>query len=234
MNSPIHKCPKCGGATFKRWQLPHPLILHWILNPGTAFNETVLGQRLPKTQLICQECDGPLWDRAYIPCPSCGEMHLGRLASGKRGFGNWRGIACPSCRQPIPCLWNVFSLLVLLLTFPLWALPYFLYFRKRPLPPLFILEDGKPPAPKALTKSTWVFMGAAWGGLMWIFMSVVPVLSGGGQASGWSSALIGLPICMLGGIAFGFLMWFLLGRTVKQPDHCQQDGVGRPAGLKEE
>ena len=147
MDSTNFKCPRCGGANFKRWQLPHPLILHWVLNPGMAFNEIVLGQRLPKTQLICQECDGPLLDRAYIPCPSCSEMHLGRLAAGKRGFGNWRGIGCPACKEPIPCIWNVFSLLILSLTFPVWALPYFLYFRNQPLRLLFPLEVAREAEP---------------------------------------------------------------------------------------
>jgi len=228
MNPPAYKCPKCCGADFKRWQLPHPLILLWILNPALAFNEIILGQRLPKTQLICQECEGPLLDRAYIPCPSCGEMHLGRLASGKRAYWNWRGIGCPSCKEPIPCIWNVFSLLVLLLTFPLWALPYFLYFRNRPLRLLFQLEDGKPPEPKVLTKSTWVYAGAAWGSLMWISMSVVPVLTGSGRASGWSFAFSVLPICTLGGFLFGFFMWLFLGRTKKQTNQGEQDSGGRP------
>ncbi len=216
MNPPSFKCPKCDGANFKRWELPHPIILHWVLNPGLAFNETVLGQRLPKTQLICQECDGPLLDRAYVPCPSCSTMHLGRLASGKSGFGNWRGIACPSCKEPIPCIWNVFSLLILLLTFPLWALPYFLHFRNQPLRPLFQLENGKPPTPKSLTKKTWILMGAAWGGFVWLLMSVLPLLIGSGRASGWNSALTGLSVWTLAGFTFGFFMWLVLGRTTKR------------------
>lgn len=223
MNSPSYKCPKCDGTNFKRWELPHPIMLHWVLNPGLAFNEIILGQRLPKTQLICQDCDGPMLDRAYVPCPSCKTMHLGRLAAGKRGFGNWRGIGCPSCNEPIPCIWNVFSLLILLLTFPLWAFPYFLYFRKQPMRPLFQLDNGKPPAPKSLTKRTWIFMGSAWGGFMWLFMSVLPSLMGGGHVSGWSSVLIGLPIGGLGGFAFGFLMWLILGRAAKQTNHGKQD-----------
>lgn len=229
MNPAAYKCPKCGGTKFTRWALPHPLILHWILNPGVAFNEIVLGQRLPKIQLICEDCDSSLIERSYVPCPSCREMHLGRLASGKRGFGNWRGLACPSCKEPIPCIWNVFSLLILGVTFPLWFLPYFLHFRNQPLRPLFQLEDGKPPTVKAPTTKKWIFMGAAWGSLMWLFMSALPLLTESDRTSGRRVAivatLIGLPLWTLGGLAFGFLMWFFLGRTGKKKGHGEQDRV---------
>jgi len=89
--------------------------------------------------------------------------------------------------------------------------------------PLFQLDNGKPPAPKSLTKRTWIFMGSACGGFMWLFMSVLPLLMGGGHVSGWSSVLIGLPIGGLGGFAFGFLMWLILGRAAKQTNHGKQD-----------
>lgn len=223
MNIQTYKCPKCDGSHFKRWELPHPLILHWILNPAIAFNEIVLGTRVPKTLLICQDCEEFLLDRGYVPCPSCGAMHPGRFASGMRGFRNWRGFSCPSCGKPIPCIWNVFSLLILLLTFPLWSLPYYLYFQKQPLKPLFFSEENKrltPPQP--LTKRTWVFTGAAWGGIMWIFVYILPLLTGSGNVPGWVSVFIGLPISALGGFAFGFFMWFFLGRTPSRKKQGEQ------------
>jgi hypothetical protein len=202
------------------------MILHWILNPGLAFNEVVLGQRIPKTQLVCKECDGPLMDRGYVPCPSCRIMHLSRLSSGKGMFGNWRGVACPSCGKAIPCLWNLFSLVILALTFPLWSLPYFLYFRKRPLKPLFHLEDGKPPTPKPVTRKTWIYMGALWGIFMWVAMSLLPALRRGDIDVEWKSALIGLPIWIAGGLAFGLSMWFFLGRKVKQQNESERGNSG--------
>ena len=232
MKSPSYKCPNCGGSNLKRLELPHPIIHHWFVNPGLAFNEIVLGQRLPTTQLIFQDCDGPMLDRSYVPCPSCEAMHFGRLAGGKRGFGNWRGIGCPSCSEAIPSIWNVFSLVILALSFPLWALPYFLHFRKKPVRPFFQLENGQPPTPKRLTKKTWIFMGAGWGGAMWLIMSFLPAFTGG-ELPSWSAAFVGLPIWVLGGFAFGLFMWFFLGRAPNKKDQGKQGGGGQAATRSE-
>jgi len=210
---PVQKCPRCENAEFRRWSLPHPLILHWILNPALAFNEIVLGQRLPKTQLICKSCDGPLLERSYVPCPSCGAMHLGRLHSGKQAFGNWRGIACPACKEEIPCIWNIFSLLILLLTSPFWAPLYYVYFRGKPLRPMFQTENGKSPALKPVTKRKWILLGSIWGGLMWLFLSLLPALNGKGDARSWTAAILGIPLWTCGGILWGFGMWFFMGRA---------------------
>lgn len=208
---PNYKCPKCGGSNFKRCELPHPIILLWIVIPVTVINEIVLGQRMPKTQLICKECDLPEMDRVYVPCPSCKTMHLGRLASDKRRFGNWRGVRCPLCDEPIPHLRNIFSWGIIMLSFPLWALPYFHHFRKQPLPPLYLLENGQPPTPKKITNKTWIYMGVGWGGFMWIFMNLYNAFTHG-ELPIWNSMLITLPIWALGGLLFGFMMWFFTGR----------------------
>ena len=217
MSGTDYKCPKCGGSNFTWWKLPHPILLHWILNPGLAFNEVILGQRLPKVQLICKDCEGAMVERAYVPCPSCHSMHWGRLWARKRAFGNWRGIACPACEKPIPCLWNIFSLVLLAITSPIWALPYFLYFRYRPLKPICELKDGAPPKPKAITKKTWIVMGAAWGGLMWVAMSLLPVLWHWNEGRiAWMTLVVGLAIWGFGGLGFGFTMWLVLGRIRKR------------------
>ena len=36
---------------YKVWKLPHPMLIHWVLNPGLAFNELILGQRVPKNNI---------------------------------------------------------------------------------------------------------------------------------------------------------------------------------------
>lgn len=59
-------------------------------------------------------------------------------------------------------------------------------------------------------------MGAAWGGFMWLFTSVLLLLKSGADVSSVSSVIIGLPFWALGGFEFGFLMWLILGRSPKQ------------------
>ncbi len=102
------------------WKLPHPMLLHWVLNPGLVFNELILGQRIPKVMLIDKTSDAPLVERQYIPCPECNALNDGRLWSKGNSFGHWFGYVCPECQGKIPCLWNITSLILLALTFPVW------------------------------------------------------------------------------------------------------------------
>ena len=118
---------------FKIWALPHPLILVWVLFPAFMFSELIFGQRLPKVTLIDKESDKPQPERCYIPCPHCETLNDPRLWATKGnafGHGHWFGLVCPSCHQIIPCLWNIFSLAVLAVTFPLWYFPV-RFFRHR-------------------------------------------------------------------------------------------------------
>lgn len=205
-----YKCPCCNESNFTRWGVSHPLMIHWVVNPGLAINELALGQRIPKLQLICKKCDGAVIDRSYIPCPSCKVLHSTRKFSRRDGFWRWRGASCPSCEARIPCMWNVFSIIILVLTSPLWYLPYRLIFANRPLKPLF--SDSSPNnAQKPVTRKVWFLMGLFWGVLMWLIMSLVPAL----KNSDMEQAFIGVPIWLIGGLCFGFFMWFFMGRTTK-------------------
>ena len=115
---------------FEIWALPHPLVLFWVLNPVAIFSELILGQRLPKVLLIDKESDKPWMERTYVPCPHCETLNDGRLWAKWNAFGHWFGFVCPSCHQVIPCLWSIFSLAVLAITFPLWYFPA-RFFRRR-------------------------------------------------------------------------------------------------------
>ena len=115
---------------FKIHALPHPLVLHWVLNPVIMFNELIFGQRLPKVTLIEKKSDKPQLERSYIPCPHCETLNDSRLWAKGNAFEHWFGFVCPSCHQIIPCLWNIFSLAILAITFPLWYFPA-RFFRRR-------------------------------------------------------------------------------------------------------
>ena len=115
---------------FKIHALPHLLVLHWVLNPVIMFNELILGQRLPKVTLIDKKSDKPQLERSYIPCPHCETLNDSRLWAKGNAFEHWFGFVCPSCHEIIPCLWNIFSLAILAITFPLWYFPA-RFFRRR-------------------------------------------------------------------------------------------------------
>lgn len=73
-------------------------------------------------------------------------------------------------------------------------------------------------------------MGAAWGGLLWIAMLLLGALwsLGKGQIS-WMPVAVGLPLWAFGGLAFGFFMWFFLGRKPRRTNQGEQDGAASQA-----
>ncbi len=107
---------------YKAWTWKHPLVLHWIINPGLAFNELILGQRIPKITLIEKNREKPLSESGYIPCPHCNTLHSSLKWSPQNNtlFRNWFGLYCNNCGKIIPCVRNITSLLLLILTYPIW------------------------------------------------------------------------------------------------------------------
>ena len=206
---------------FKIWALPHPLILHCILNPGLIVNELILGQRLPKVMLIDKESDKPWMERAYIPCPHCETLNDNRLWAKWNAFGHWFGLVCPSCHEIIPCLWNIFSLAILAITFPLWYFPA-RFFRPR------WLEIEKKRLAQVLERPliqagdiNWLLRGVfGWGVLTWVLFEVVWTVLNGRE---WDlMRMIGnLPIWLVAGFVWGLWM------------HCWMNLKGRKAGRHE-
>ncbi len=156
---------------YKVWKLPHPLVLHWVINPGVAINEVFLGQRLPKVMLIDKTSKAPLAERSYVPCPSCGELHDARLWSKLNAFGHWFGYVCPACKQKIPCLWNITSLLLLALLSPIW-LPIKHYYERDYLAFEAVrCEQQRASLSKSLSKYVWVKLGLYFSVFMFLFMA---------------------------------------------------------------
>jgi hypothetical protein len=203
---------------YEVWQLPKGLLLHWVLNPGLVVNELLLGQRIPKITLIDRDTTRPLVERQSVPCPHCGTLHDARLWSGKRAFHNWFGYYCPRCGDTIPCLWNVFSLLLLALTAPLW-----LWFRKpmrerwlRAQPPRFEhAEEALLPTAKTVK---WWRMGLIWSAIMFVFFAVAESFVHELHAR---DLLINALICLFGGVLFSVSLWFFLGRVRSKSSQAQ-------------
>ena len=114
--------PEFDKEQYKVWNWKSFSFFHWIINPGVAFNELVLGQRVPKVMLIDRKSPKPLMERTYVPCPHCETIHNQSLWSHKNGnaFKNWFGLYCPTCGEVIPCLSNIVSRIILAITYPLW------------------------------------------------------------------------------------------------------------------
>ena len=120
-------CPSCGSENVSTWSWKHPLVIHWILNPGLAFNEVVLGQRLPSRSYVCRDCKKDLPDRNWVICPHCAGVSTARLWMGNHALGHWLGVVCPHCGMRMPSLWNATSAVLVICLSPMWVLPYFLF-----------------------------------------------------------------------------------------------------------
>jgi uncharacterized protein (TIGR02996 family) len=97
------RCSGCGGERCWRWGPSNPLMLHWVLNPGLAVNELLLGQRIPREMFTCRACR-----RTALRCVACRRLQPleGEMS---RGLGVWKGLHCPACGSAIPMLRNLLS-----------------------------------------------------------------------------------------------------------------------------
>jgi hypothetical protein len=124
----IRQCHHCHCEEFKTWTLLHPLIIHWMLNPGLAVNELFFGQRIPRTVFLCRNSGSWLKpDSQFIECPKCKRFHSAMIWR-QCGFGNWLGLVCPDCGASIPSVLNLTSFLILAILSPV-LLPLSLWLR---------------------------------------------------------------------------------------------------------
>lgn len=209
---------------YKIWTLSHPLILHWFLNPGIAINELAFGQRQPKVTLIDKTSNAPLMERTYIPCEHCGALNDGRLWGKGNAFGHWYGFVCPECGGRIDCIWNLFSLIILGLTFPIW-LPLKKIFEdkwyQRQKDRIEKMKNGPIITSKTVN---WLKMGLLYGLIMFCLMTpMLMIIHPEGQMT-LRNVLVQALIWLGAGLGFGGIMKLLVGtkrirRIHKDGDH---------------
>ena len=193
---------------YKVWKLPHPMLLHWIINPGLAFNELILGQRIPKVTLIDKTSNAPLMERQYIPCPQCNALNDGRLWSNSNSLGHWFGYVCPECHGRIPCFWNITSLILLAIAFPIWISCKIFGEEKWLEKEKSRLAEVVASEPLTAKKANWLKMGITYGVLMFCVMALPEVF----QSQLTPSAIaVQTAICLGGGLVFGLAMKLFLG-----------------------
>ncbi|HZZ70925.1 MAG TPA: hypothetical protein VFE24_01655 [Pirellulales bacterium] len=215
MEPTVPACPKCDGHNQKIIKLPHPLLIHWIVNPALAINELLLGQRIPKITVECRDCKLTRPERTYLYCAHCDALHDCRCWTGKQAFGNWLGFVCPACGGRIACLWNLFSLLILAITLPLWYLPV-RHYRAQHLPQRPVLKTEFKPL--NLRRAFWI-QSLAFGFLMWVIMALIPFVAQGLEEGEWrlGRLLISAITDGISGFAFGgFMTWYLSRKGIQR------------------
>jgi hypothetical protein len=76
---------KIDNSIYKILTWKHPVMIHWIINPALAFNEIILGQRIPKLSLIEKNSTKSISEKTYIPCPHCSTFHSSLKWSTQNG-----------------------------------------------------------------------------------------------------------------------------------------------------
>lgn len=244
------ECPKCKGHLCEIWGLDGSnlgiRLMYWhaILNPGIAFNELVLGQRSPQRVYVCKSCDLPMVDRGYVHCSECGTFHNGRIWSHKNAFGNWIGLACPSCSALIPCMWNLTSRLLLLVSAPVWWFPVKQYKTKLIAQQYKRIADNQTnyvdEKSNTPIKINYTRMGLQFGFLMGLCMAFLPFVLLG--ISGFSHqfglgvffiSILGFLISIPSGLLFGFMMKSIMDKKGDQRLHLTFDADGKVVPLNE-
>lgn len=193
---------------YKKWNWKYPYMLHWVLNPGIAVNELILGQRMPKEVWVEKNSSLRLPEKSYIPCPHCGTLHpnLKWSSVNKTSHGNWFGLYCDHCGKIIPCLMNLFTWVILFLTFPLWY--YFKDAWQKKWLEKQKLKFSKP-LKLELPKVTWWKSGLFYGTFMYFFSTfVIPTMTGIKITQ--FNILINIPIWIIGGAIFGLGLQYSL------------------------
>lgn len=207
---------------YEVWNWKHWAFFFWVLSPVVAFNELVLGQRIPKVMLIDKQSDKPLMEKQYVPCPHCNTLHDGRIWSGKNktALSQWYGYYCPSCGGIIPCLQNITSYIILTITYPL-RLPFLERSKRKWLakqPARYVQVDL---SELEFKKVNWLKMSFLFGAGMFVVMTFVFAITKylTDEESGNLLAIILEPKFLLvnlgawtiGGLIFGLAMKFLMG-----------------------
>ena len=203
-------------SKFKVRTCLHWTMIHWIINPGFVINELVLGQCEPIILLVDLAKDKPINQRQFVPCPHCAMLHDKRKWSNKNAFKNWFGLYCPNCGQTIPCIHNLTSLLIIILSSPIWIW----FVRKwkenwlKQQPSRFENTEVK----KVTSQNElWLKMGFGWGGQMFVIMTLItPLLQG--KVITPKNVLIGFVVWILGGFAFGYNMKYRMGKKNENKD----------------
>lgn len=202
---------------YKVWNWKHPVVLHWIINPGLVINDLILGQTLPKIILIEKFGNKPFFERSIIPCPHCNTLHPGIKYSRQNNtiLKNWFGYYCNNCNKIIPVHRNLTSLIILVVTYPIW-----IWFKK----PLKIKWLEKQPERfqdlrlqvdnSKNTTRNWLKLGLIFGILMYLWMTFLMPFLFDSQITK-EFILASIPVWLVTGLIFGLSMKLWMNKKGK-------------------
>ncbi len=200
------------------WKSFRTLI--WVITPIFIINEIIFGQKIPKVILIDKTTGKSLFESSFVPCPHCNTMHDGRTWShhNKTALKNWFGFYCPTCGKIIPCLNNVFSLIFLALTFPLWG-----WFGKSLKAKWLLKQPARyqnieiEEVSNDFDEKNWIKSGLVWGLIMFVIMTFVFPFIFDSQKISWRMIIINAVVWTISGLSFGYIMKRIT--TKKQKTH---------------
>ncbi|GAB5527781.1 MAG: hypothetical protein Roseis2KO_56530 [Roseivirga sp.] len=219
--------PDFDEQKYEVWNWRKLMFFHWLINPGVVVSELIMGQRVPKVILIDKQSDKPFMERSYVPCPHCKTLHNNATWSHKNNnvLGNWFGLYCYSCGEVIPCLLNICSRVILVVTYPLW------FWRKEVARAKWIEKQKQ----KSIQLDTaimvhkdvpWLKMSFLFGATMFVVMTIYfKTVQYHSDPQGetvlehlWDVPflLVSLGLWTLGGLAFGYGMKYMMGRVNKK------------------
>ncbi|MFY0607014.1 MAG: hypothetical protein JXR10_09880 [Cyclobacteriaceae bacterium] len=198
---------KIDHTKYKIWNKRSLSMIHFMLNPGMAFIELILGMRIPKIILIDKNSDEAFINRITYPCPHCETYHHGNTWSfpNKTIFKNWFGLYCRICGKIIPCVRNWTSGLILILTYPLWF--WWInswkqsWLSKQPARYSKLIFERK-----AIKKYLWIKVGLLFGFTMLITLFIPIYIRSNYRVN---ILLIGILYCVISGLFFGYaIKWW--------------------------
>lgn len=179
-------------------------ILNWIINPGLAVNELILGQRIPRVLFIEKKTNEEKSNNLFVSCSHCSTIHREEIWSDHNALKNWFGLYCPSCGKTIPCIRNFISLAFIVLTAPLW-----IWFVKK-WKQKWMAKQPERYNNINFSKVTevnglWLKVGFSWAGLMYILSIFINPLITGEEINKWL-IIIGIPVWTLGGFCLTYVL----------------------------
>jgi len=204
---------------YQVWTWKNLFILHWIVNPGLAFNELILGQRVPKIILVEKNSRKSLGERSYVPCPHCEILHSGLkwTPQNNTAFKNWFGLYCDNCGKIIPCVRNLTSFILLVLTFPIWY-----WFKDQWKEKWLNKQKENFSKPLALTQPVykWWYIGLSYALFMFIFMSICDFLIIQ-EVFTWKKLFMNAVFYIIGGLGVGLFIKKLGGNKTVKPNESK-------------